>query len=315
MMDFNFFGIPMTGADICGFIGDTTEELCARWIALGAFYPFSRDHNALGYAPQELYVWPTVTSAAQRALAMRYRMLPYLYTLFYAAHGKGSTVARPLWFNYPADEQCAGIVWQFMLGSSVLVSPVLEQGATSVSAYFPAGLWYDFEAMTLAVDAMEGGKWLTLDTPLEKSNVHIRGGSVLALHGADRPMTTHAARQAPFTVLVALCGMGMAKGEMFWDDGKQVELDETLSLSFYAEVKGEGTKKGRFTSTVEHSSYSTDSTIGAVTILGQGLTAPREVHVNGAPIAASDYTFDEHRGELTVAVTQPLTSALEVTWV
>jgi alpha-glucosidase (family GH31 glycosyl hydrolase) len=98
--------------------------LCARWIAVGAFYPFSRDHNAIGNAPQELYRWESVTEISQRVLGMRYQMLPYIYTLFANANRFGETVARSLWMNFAADANCTLIDSQFMLGSAVLLSPV-----------------------------------------------------------------------------------------------------------------------------------------------------------------------------------------------
>eukprot|EP00775_Hariotina_reticulata_P010719 gene10719-10875_t len=78
LLSSNMWGMPLAGSDICGFIGNTTEELCARW--------------------------PSVAAAARKALTMRYRLLPYLYTAFYQAHTRGGTVARPLFFEFPGDQ-------------------------------------------------------------------------------------------------------------------------------------------------------------------------------------------------------------------
>ena len=55
IMTMNMFGYPLVGTDICGFMGDTTPELCARWTVVGAFFPFSRNHNGYGYISQEPY--------------------------------------------------------------------------------------------------------------------------------------------------------------------------------------------------------------------------------------------------------------------
>ena len=97
MLEFNLFGIPYIGADICGFMLEATEELCERWMELGSFYPFSRNHNELTAHDQDPAVWNSVAQAASKSLKIRYRLLPYLYTLFYDSHTSGSTVVRPLY--------------------------------------------------------------------------------------------------------------------------------------------------------------------------------------------------------------------------
>uniref|UniRef100_A0A183U4L1 Sucrase-isomaltase, intestinal n=1 Tax=Toxocara canis TaxID=6265 RepID=A0A183U4L1_TOXCA len=95
VMEFNMFGIPYVGSDICGFLLNATEELCLRWHQLGAFHSFSRNHNDKFAAPQHPTVWPSVANATREALLFRYYYMPYLYSVHFEASLNGGTVIRP----------------------------------------------------------------------------------------------------------------------------------------------------------------------------------------------------------------------------
>lgn len=287
----------MIGADICGFIYDTTEELCARWIEVGAFYPFSRNHNAINNKPQELYLWPTVAEASKKALSLRYQLLPYIYTLFSQATMQGLTVARALWMQFPADTQAVSVDRQFMLGSDVLVSPVLDQGSTSVSAYFPAGLWYPVAGKTVSstpIDTTSGGRTIVLDTPLTYTNVHVRGGSVVPMQ--DAAMTTTVARSTPFTLLVSLCEHGKAQGSLYWDDGEQVQLDSYFMAHYFAQVDGStgsiaaSTVANTLANSPQALATASQLVVGTIKVQGPKVTcsaAAAAVTVNGSPFGGS----------------------------
>ncbi|EFA85346.1 hypothetical protein PPL_02349 [Heterostelium album PN500] len=236
----NMFGIPMIGADICGFNGATTAELCARWTQLGCFYPFSRNHNSINMPSQEPYVFgQQVTDIAIASINNKYTLLPYYYTLFYQANTNGSTVVRPLFFEYPLDSNTYSIDQQFLVGGHLLVSPVLTEGSVSVNAYFPADQWYDYFTGESVASTITG-QYLTLDAPLETINVHVRGGVVLPLQPTSQysssdnpaPITLKVARTLPYQLLIALDETSTAKGYLFIDDGMSLDSIESNDFDF-----------------------------------------------------------------------------------
>ncbi|KAL0592712.1 Sucrase-isomaltase, intestinal [Plecturocebus cupreus] len=149
MLEFSLFGMPLVGADICGFVAETTEELCRRWMQLGAFYPFSRNHNADGYEHQDPAFFgqnSLLVTSSRHYLTIRYTLLPFLYTLFYKAHMFGETVARPVLHEFYQDQNSWIEDLEFLWGPALLITPVLKQGADTVSAYIPDAVWYDYES-------------------------------------------------------------------------------------------------------------------------------------------------------------------------
>jgi alpha-glucosidase (family GH31 glycosyl hydrolase) len=141
------FGFQMVGPDICGFGGNTNEELCARWYQIGSLYTFARSHNDLQSIDQEPYaLGETVLKSAVKNLKLRYSLLKYFYYLFVTKKGLGS-IWRPLFFEYPADGNTYlddVVDTQFMIGPNFLAAPIVEQGQTSRKVYLPEGNWYYF---------------------------------------------------------------------------------------------------------------------------------------------------------------------------
>jgi alpha-glucosidase (family GH31 glycosyl hydrolase) len=302
----NLFGIPMVGADICGFIYSTTEELCVRWHAFGTFFPFARNHNEINAKDQYPYLWPSVQAITIKTLNARYSLVFYYYTLLYNAHISGGTVLRALLTNFPQDPKVLPIQTQFMIGDSLLVSPCLEQDQRIVTAYFPNAVWYDFWT---GAKTMYNQEFVVLDAPLDVINVHIKGGSVLPMKKPELtlPLTT----QNPFEILIALDENNAASGELFIDDGEQ--LDVSTGVSFF-----KFTVQNKVLQTTAvlngYSGNKVSAYVSKIQILGlNGI--PSAFSVQGAQISSSSMSFNSTTHVLNVILPAPVAmSKLQASW-
>lgn len=229
MLNFQLFGIPMVGADICGFNGDADEELCCRWMQLGSFYPFARNHNGIRQKSQEPYCSKLLCEVSRKALQMRYELLPYWYTLFYYANSKGEPVIRSLWMEFINDEETLIIENQFLVGSGLMVSPVLKQKDTTVKAYIPkSAIFYSWTTGHQLNKAKDSGNYFILNAPIDTIPVHIRGGAIIPTQCFG--LTTVESRTKPFSLVVALDENKRAYGSLYLDDGYSLDIKKNYSL-------------------------------------------------------------------------------------
>lgn len=223
------YQVPMVGADVCGFAGETTEKLCARWAMLGAFLPFYRNHESVGFTPHEFYRWPLTAAAARKAIKARYQLLDYIYTSMHQQSVDGEPTLYPMFFLYPEDKNTFDIALQYFYGKSLLISPVTNEDATEVTIYMPDDQFYDY----FTHQPIRGtGAWSTLtNVDFTSIPVHIRGGSILP-ERVDGANTTTNLRKLDFNLVVAPGLDGTAVGNLYLDDGVSLDPKETSNVHF-----------------------------------------------------------------------------------
>jgi alpha-D-xyloside xylohydrolase len=193
-LNFALSGIPYWTTDIGGFVfGDTTDpafrELFIRWFQYGTFNPILRVHGTRH--PDENELW-SYGPDAQKILVnfdrLRYRMLPYIYSLAWKTTSEAYTTMRPLVMDFRTDARAQNAGDQFMFGPAFLVNPVTEPAATGRQVYLPDAKWYDFWTGS----AVDGGRTINAVAPLDRLPLYVRAGSILPL-GPDEEWSTEKA--------------------------------------------------------------------------------------------------------------------------
>ncbi|MGF7049574.1 alpha-glucosidase [Paenibacillus sp. DS2015] len=176
VLNLGLSGQPFAGPDIGGFSHHTTPELLARWTQAGVFFPYCRNHSVLDSIHQEPWAFGSqIEEICRKYIRLRYRLLPYLYTLFYEAHKTGMPVMRPLILEYPNDHNVHNLCDQFMVGSKLLVAPVLRPNTEYRAVYLPEGEWIDY----WTGEHHMGGRHILAHAPIDVLPLYVKAGTIL----------------------------------------------------------------------------------------------------------------------------------------
>ncbi|AZR74780.1 alpha-glucosidase [Anoxybacter fermentans] len=267
-------GVTFAGADIGGFDFDANPELFARWIQLGICYPFCRVHSAVQTRDQEPWSFgPEVEKVAKEYISLRYRLLPYLYNLFYRASITGEPIMQPLLFRYQDDEKVHNLNDQFMLGEAIMVAPVLHPGKDSRAVYLPEGEWYDFHTG----EKYSGRRSILVDAPLSKMPIFIKAGSIIPMY----PVVNYIGEKEIEELSLLIYPGPEAEYLYYEDDGKSFDYWEGKYnlTSFKAEF---GHKSVNLTIVPQVNEY--DSPLKYYKIILKGMADLNKVMVNGVEI-------------------------------
>jgi len=225
-------GFSFIGADVGGFAEEGNYYLLERWYQFGIFYPFFRAHSHHDTYRREPWLYNTETKLnIKNSIMLRYKLLPYLYFVFFQYYKSGFPMIRPLWFKYH-NKYSLDLYSnkQFFLGDSLLIRPVLteqEHFENSLSTYLPEDdRWFSLYNYS---EYKEKGE-VSVKINNEGIAAFIKGGTIIPMKWRIR-RSSKLMRYEPITLIVALNNEDTATGMVYFDDEESFDYDE--SNKFY----------------------------------------------------------------------------------
>jgi alpha-glucosidase len=279
-------GVPFVGADIGGFTGSPSGELYARWLQAAALTPFMRTHSAIDTEPREPWSYGADFEAINRkTIELRYRLLPYLYTLLAQSEAAGLPPMRPLWFAYPTDAAALLNDDEFLVGRDLLVAPVVREGETKRRVYFPKGdTWFDWQDGT----RHGGGTFADVAAPIERLPLFMRAGA--SIPTVPVIQSTAELPRTPLTIIAALGADG--ESSVYQDKGEGYAYREGDSRTIRATLRG-------MTLHLDIPKSERYQRVGAVEFIGAG-AKPATVKIDGKSVKG--FSFDAKTQRLRVTL-------------
>lgn len=218
ILNLGLSGVSFSGVDIGGFGESATPETLVRWYETGIFYPFFRNHCALFGRAQEPFAYTEkVEDMIRKLIETRYRLLPYINSLFWESMRTGAPLMRPLIWHYPNDPIVREIDDQFMFGQDILVAPILDRAHEYRTVYFPEGNWYAFESN----EKFEGERSYNIKIPLGTVPAFMREGAIIPMTESMQSTNEYGSKLITFKIYG-----NQASGTYFEDDGISFDYEK-----------------------------------------------------------------------------------------
>ena len=302
-------GLPFVGSDVGGFIGTPSPALFVRWMQFGAFSPFFRGHNHINQPDKEPWAFGLETERLVReAIELRYRLLPFFYTLFEEAARTGLPILRPMLMEFQDDPVCLTneCQHQFMIGEHLLVAPVLNETDRVKRVYLPRGRWMNWRTGQIET----GGRWIFTEAPLDTIPIFLREGAFLPQQNVQNFVGEEPVRQ----ITVDVFPRAAATATLYEDEGE-----------------GLGYRHGRSTRTnfaltensleIIRAAGSWQSPLKSWLIRIHDMAPLKNLRLDGQPLTAltdptkeekPGYAYDSERRQLLLRL--PVLPTLKLTW-
>lgn len=311
-LQMGMLGLAYTHSDLGGFAGGETfdREMYIRWLQYGVFQPVYRPHAQDAIAPEPVFHDSVTQSVVRDFIKLRYRMLPYNYTLVMENALSGMPLMRPMMMEAQGDGWF-DVATQYMWGDALLVRPITEPGSSKTDVILPEGIWFNF----WTDKAYRGSQTVSIDTPLEQIPVMVKAGAFLPM-SKDLQTTRDYSGQALSIHYYADTSVTDATYTMLEDDGLSAGSIENKAYRSLV-MTAQHSERALRIDVTETGDYEGAPGERHLNVVVHNATTPERVTVNGKDVSQRSNTVSEgwfinEQGQVSVPVTLAEKSTIRI---
>ena len=321
MLNTTLSGLYYHSSDIGGFTGQTSPELYARWMQMGAFTPVTRPHGVDNQPTEPWRIGSPALTISRRYVKLRYRLLPYLYTMAYRAYDRGLPIVRPLVFENPDAPRLAEEDDAYLFGDDFLVAPVVERDKRQKDVPLLPGSWINY----WTDETVQGGRTVPVSAPLDRLPLFVRKGAIVPMRPTAPDYVGHSVADTLEVAVYPSTGGG--EFTLYEDDGHTRAYERgAFARTTFAQQRTRtdtsrlldvrlGAAQGSFSGQPDRRTYhvvahQVERSPRTVTLDGESL--PERRSPSALRTAGEGYAYDESAQRVHVRLTTSVTEARSV---